>query len=149
MHSTKHRERRTDDHPIVRLGIRQMISAEHDLEVCGEADSTETSLELAAELKPQLAVVDLSLGHGTGVDVIRALQVAVPGLPVLVLSMHDEELYAESVLRAGARGYIMKREAITHLVAAIRTALSGRIYVSEAMASAITPVPSDGESRDE
>jgi DNA-binding NarL/FixJ family response regulator len=122
-----------DDHPIVRLGVRHMVEAENDLEICGEADSAQAALVLAADVRPRLAIVDLSLAHGTGFDLIRLLRETGPGLSVLVLSMHDEALYAERVLRAGARGYIMKREAITGLVGAIRTVLSGRIYVSETM----------------
>ena len=123
-----------DDHPIVRLGIRQMLGAERDLEICAETDSAQATLALVGEVQPQLAIVDLSLAQGSGIELIRALRKAVPGLSVLVLSMHDETLYAERALRAGARGYIMKREAITGLVGAIRTILAGRIYVSETIA---------------
>jgi DNA-binding NarL/FixJ family response regulator len=126
-----------DDHPIVRLGIRQMLAAERDLEVCGEAESAEAARELITNARPDLAIVDLSLAQGTGLDLIRSLRESVPALPVLVLSMHDEALFAERVLRAGARGYIMKREAITGLVGAIRQVLSGRIYVSEGIAQAV------------
>jgi DNA-binding NarL/FixJ family response regulator len=126
-----------DDHPIVRLGIRQMVGAEPDLEVCAEAETAQAALAVVHDLGPRLAIVDLSLSRGTGLDLIRSLRECVPGLLVLVLSMHDETLYAERVLRAGARGYIMKREAITGLIGAIRTILSGRIYVSEAMAQTI------------
>lgn len=126
-----------DDHPIVRLGIRQMLAAECDLEVCAEAESAEAARELTIGAHPDLAIVDLSLAEGTGLDLIRSLRESKPTLPVLVLSMHDEVLFAERVLRAGARGYIMKREAITGLVSAIRQVLSGRIYVSEGMAQAV------------
>jgi DNA-binding NarL/FixJ family response regulator len=126
-----------DDHPIVRLGIRQMLAAEPDLEVCGEAESPEAARQLIKSAQPDLAIVDLSLTQGTGLDLIRSLRESLPTLPVLVLSMHDEALFAERVLRAGARGYIMKREAITGLVGAIRRVLSGRIYVSEGMAQAV------------
>jgi DNA-binding NarL/FixJ family response regulator len=126
-----------DDHPIVRLGIRQMLAAERDLEVCGEAESPEAARQLISSTRPDLAVVDLSLAEGTGLDLIRSLRESEPMLPVLVLSMHDEALFAERVLRAGARGYIMKREAITGLVRAIRQVLSGRIYVSDSMAQTV------------
>jgi DNA-binding NarL/FixJ family response regulator len=126
-----------DDHPIVRLGIRQMLVAEHDLEVCAEAESADAAKALAVSARPDLAIVDLSLAEGTGLELVRDLRGSVPNLPVLVLSMHDEALFAERVLRAGARGYIMKQEAITGLVAAIRQVLSGRIYVSEGMAQAV------------
>jgi DNA-binding NarL/FixJ family response regulator len=126
-----------DDHPIVRLGIRQMLAAERDLEVCGEAESADVAKQLIASAHPDLAIIDLSLSEGTGLDLIRSLRQSIPTLPMLVLSMHDEALFAERVLRAGARGYIMKREAITGLVSAIRQVLSGRIYVTEGMAQAV------------
>jgi DNA-binding NarL/FixJ family response regulator len=126
-----------DDHPIVRLGIRQMLAAERDLDVCGEAASADAAKQFIESTPPDLAIVDLSLEQGTGLDLIRTLRESSPALPVLVLSMHDEALFAERVLRAGARGYIMKREAITGLVGAIRQVLSGRIYVSEHMAQTV------------
>jgi len=122
-----------DDHPIVRLGIRQMIDPHPDLEVCGEAESAETALQLAARLKPDLALVDLSLAEGTALGLIGALRERAAGLQVLVLSMHDEALFAERALRAGARGYIMKQAAVEGLIAAIRHVASGQIYVSEKM----------------
>ena len=122
-----------DDHPIVRLGIRQLIDAESDLEVCAEAESQQAALATAKDVEPDLAIVDLALAEGTGLGLVQQLHESVPSLPVLVLSMHDEALYAERVLRAGARGYIMKREAITGLIGAIRQILSGRVYVSDAM----------------
>lgn len=126
-----------DDHPIVRLGIRQMVSAEHDLQICAEADSAQRALAAVHDVRPQLAIVDLSLAMSTGLELIRDLRASSPDVLVLVLSMHDEALYADRALRAGARGYIMKREAITGLVGAIRTVLAGRIYVSEAMTQMI------------
>jgi DNA-binding NarL/FixJ family response regulator len=122
-----------DDHPIVRLGIRQMIDPHPDLEICGEAESAETALQLAPRLKPDLALVDLSLAEGTALGLIGALRERAAGLQVLVLSMHDEALFAERALRAGARGYIMKQAAIEGLIAAIRHVASGQIYVSEKM----------------
>jgi DNA-binding NarL/FixJ family response regulator len=126
-----------DDHPIVRLGIRQMLTAESDLEVCGEAESADDARQLIERVHPHLAIVDLSLAEGSGLGLIRSLRESAPSLPVLVLSMHDEALFAERVLRAGARGYIMKREAITGLVGAIRQVLSGRIYVSEGISQTV------------
>jgi DNA-binding NarL/FixJ family response regulator len=126
-----------DDHPILRLGIRQMLATEPDLEVCAEADSADAAKQSIASTHPDLAIIDLSLAQGAGLELIHWLRESVPNLLMLVLSMHDEALFAERVLRAGARGYIMKREAITGLVGAIRQVLSGRIYVSEAMAQAV------------
>jgi DNA-binding NarL/FixJ family response regulator len=121
-----------DDHPIVRLGIRQMIAAEPQLTICGEAESAAAALELVKS-KPDLAIVDLSLEDGNGLELIRALREAAPGTRVLVLSMHDEALFAERALRAGARGFIMKQEAIGGLVHAIKQVLAGRLFVSERM----------------
>lgn len=122
-----------DDHPIVRLGIRQMIGTEPDLEICGETGSAQEALQLARTLKPDLALIDLSLEEGTALGLIRELRQSVPGIELLVLSMHDETLYAERVLRAGARGYIMKQAAIDGLVDAIRQVASGGVYISPKM----------------
>jgi DNA-binding NarL/FixJ family response regulator len=126
-----------DDHPIVRLGICQMVRTDPDLSVCGEAETPDKALELATHTHPDLAIVDLSLREGSGLELVRALRASLPDLPVLVLSMHDEALFAERVLRAGARGYIMKQEAISGLIEAIRRVLAGRIYVSERMAQSV------------
>jgi DNA-binding NarL/FixJ family response regulator len=97
-----------DDHPIVRLGIRQIIDAQNDLTVCCEAESASGALQQVRALGADLAIVDLSLEEGNGLELIRSLHEIVPRLPILVLSMHDESLFAERALRAGARGYIMK-----------------------------------------
>jgi DNA-binding NarL/FixJ family response regulator len=126
-----------DDHPVVRLGIRQMIAAEPGLSVCGEAESATKALELAKSSSADLAIVDLSLGDGSGLDLIRSLREATPELKVLVLSMHDEALFAERVLRAGAHGYIMKQEAIDGLVHAIQEVLAGRRFISTRMSQVI------------
>jgi DNA-binding NarL/FixJ family response regulator len=122
-----------DDHPIVRLGIRQMIGAEADLEICAEASSAEEALRLAGSLRPDLALIDLSLEEGAALGLIRELRQSVPNVEVLVLSMHDETLFAERVLRAGARGYIMKQAAIDGLVGAIRQVACGGVYMSPRM----------------
>ena len=126
-----------DDHPIVRLGIRQMIEAEPSLSICGEAESAEAALRLVKSSDADLAVVDLSLKDGSGLELIRALREISPRLPVLVLSMHDEHLFAERALRAGAHGYIMKHEAIDGLIGAIQQVLAGRVVVSERMSQRI------------
>jgi DNA-binding NarL/FixJ family response regulator len=122
-----------DDHPIVRFGIRQAIGAEPDLTVCGEADSPTAALDAARQFVPDLAIVDLSLGPGGGIELVRRLHELAPGLAILVLSVHDEALFAERAIRAGARGYIMKGEAITGLVAAVHQILNGHVYVSSRM----------------
>ena len=124
-----------DDHPVVREGIAQIIRQTGDLEVCGEADCPERALQAVSVSKPDVAVVDLAFSAGSGLGLIRDLKVWHPDLPVLVLSMHDESIYAERVLRAGASGYIMKHEVTEHFVQAIREVLRGGIYLSERMAT--------------
>ena len=126
-----------DDHPIVRLGMRHLIDAEPDLTICCEAESAEQALEAARSDRPDLIIVDLSLGAVHGLELVRHLHRELPQVPVLVLSMHDEALFAERVLRAGARGYIMKAQAIGGLLTAVRQVLSGRIYLSERMSQLI------------
>ena len=139
-----------DDHPIVRLGVRQMIAAESSFVICGEADSAAAALEIATTLHPDLALVDLSLDDRSGLELIRALREAAPDVRLLVLSMHDETLFAERALRAGARGYIMKHEAIGGLVQAMKEVLAGRVYLSARMSQDVlerlgrgTPATSD------
>jgi DNA-binding NarL/FixJ family response regulator len=122
-----------DDHPIVRLGIRQMIATEPRLTICGEAESVPAAIELLKALKPDLALVDLSLEDGSGLELVRACREIAPDTRVLVLSMHDEALFAERALRAGARGYLMKHEAIDGLGHAIQEILAGRLFVSARM----------------
>lgn len=122
-----------DDHPIVRQGLVQLVAGEPDLSVCGEATDAEEALSLVRELQPDLAVVDISLEGTSGLELLKRLKTHHPGLPVLVVSMHDESLYAERALRAGARGYIMKHEAITTLQSAIRRVASGGIFLSDRM----------------
>jgi DNA-binding NarL/FixJ family response regulator len=120
-----------DDHPVVRKGLAQVIGGEPDLEVCGESGDAEGALAVIGAQAPDVAVVDLSLGAGSSLDLVKALAASHPALRVLVLSMHDELLYAEAALRAGAGGYIMKQAATPDLLAAIRQVASGRPYVSE------------------
>jgi DNA-binding NarL/FixJ family response regulator len=124
-----------DDHPIVRRGIAQLLSDESDLVVCGEADSAEKALEGIALTNPDLAIVDLTLAGAVGLSLIKELRERRPPVASLVLSMHDESLYAERALRAGASGYIMKQEATDHIVEAVRQVLRGEIYLSEKMAA--------------
>lgn len=99
-----------DDHPIMLLGISQLIDAEKNLEVCGKTGSVAEALEMAKNLKPDLLLTDLSLPEKHGLEFIKDLQTLHPDCQILVLSMHDESLYAERVLRAGARGYLMEKE---------------------------------------
>lgn len=124
-----------DDHPIVRRGLVELIEQEPDLSVCGEASDAPAAVEAIAELQPDIAVVDISLQHTSGIELIKDLKISHHDLPILVLSMHDETLYAERVLRAGARGYVMKEEATERLMTAIRQVLKGQIYLSGRMSA--------------
>lgn len=120
-----------DDHAVVRDGLAQLIQSEADLTVCGEAGSAEEAVAILDRCKPDLAIVDISMGGVNGIELIKNLKAMNPKVAVLVLSMHDESHYAERALRAGAHGYVMKREARDRIMQAIRTVLAGDIYVSE------------------
>jgi len=124
-----------DDHPIVRQGLKLLIDQEPDLIVCGEAENARSVLPAIHDLKPSIAVIDLSLGRDSGIELIKTIRLQHPDLPLLVLSMHDETLHAERALRAGAKGYIMKQEAPEKVIVAIRQVLQGKIYVSDAMSA--------------
>lgn len=124
-----------DDHPILRRGLAQMINAEPDLMVCGEAEDAPKAFEAAGALQPDIAIVDISLKNGNGIELIKNLKARYPELPTLVLSMHDESLYAERALRAGSLGYVMKEEAIEQVLVAIRHVLNGEVFLSEKMKS--------------
>jgi DNA-binding NarL/FixJ family response regulator len=126
-----------DDHPVFRDGLVGLVKREPDLTVCGEADTAPQALAAIERLKPDLVLLDIGLPGKSGLELIKDLQGPHPDLPVLVISMHDETLYAERVLRAGGRGYIMKQEGPQHMLQAIRTVLSGRAYVSERMSGRI------------
>ncbi len=124
-----------DDHPIVREGLADLINKEDDLVVCGEAEDAYQAMAVIRELEPDIAIVDISLQDTSGLELIKDIKVQYSSLPVLTLSMHEESLYAERALRAGAKGYIMKREATANVVMAIRKVLSGQVYLSERMAT--------------
>jgi DNA-binding NarL/FixJ family response regulator len=124
-----------DDHPIVRQGLAQLINQESDLLVCGQAEDAHEAIAAIRELNPNMVIVDISLKETSGVELIKDLKVQYPDLPVLTLSMHDEAVYGERALRAGARGYIMKQEATEKVVTAIRRVLAGEVYVSDGMAA--------------
>ncbi|HZQ45844.1 MAG TPA: response regulator transcription factor [Verrucomicrobiae bacterium] len=126
-----------DDHPLVRLSLREFIRREKDLEVCGEAEDKEQALAAAAATKPHLAIIDLTLKSSNGMELIKDLRERHPEVQILVLSMHDETIHAERAIRAGARGYITKQEATTKVMVAIRQILSGEIYWSERAAARI------------
>ena len=116
-----------DDHPVVRQGLSALINQESDLQVCGDAENSAQAMDRIVQVKPDIAVIDLALGDDTGLDLIRRVKGRLPDLFILVLSMHHESFYAERVLRAGGRGYIMKEEAPQQILAAIRKVLEGEI----------------------
>src|SRR5579871_779040 len=118
-----------DDHPIVREGLAQLINREPDLTVCGSAEEMHTALRSIETLKPDILIVDISLNGPDGLDLLKIIRAKTPDLPVLILSMHDESIYAERVLRAGANGYIMKQEGTDRVLEAIRRIRAGEVYV--------------------
>ena len=126
-----------DDHPIVRQGLALLINREPDLLVCGEAEEATGALEALAAAKPDLLIVDISLNGPDGIDLLKQIRTTHPTLPVLILSMYDESIYAERALRAGASGYIMKQEATEKVLVALRRILNGEIYVSERISNQI------------
>lgn len=126
-----------DDHPLFREGLVHLIRQERDLTVCGQAGTATEAMALVERLRPALVLLDISLPDRNGLELIKDLHALRPELPVLVISMHDESLHAERVLRAGARGYIMKQEGGSKILDAIRQVLAGQIYVSEKMSELI------------
>ncbi len=120
-----------DDHPMLRERIAQLIGKEPDMTVCGEADNIQQALECIRDSQPDIAVVDITLKGSSGLELIKNLKAHGINTPVLVLSMHDESLYADRALRSGARGYITKHEGSEAVMAAIRCVLSGKVYLSE------------------
>ena len=135
-----------DDHPLVRTGFAQLIGDTYDLEVCGEAGTMADALDLATSLKPDLAIIDLSLAGGSGLDLIEHIKARDSDILMLVASMHDEALYAERVLAAGARGYVNKQEAQDKIILAIRQVLDGKVYLSERMTERMISGLVDGKS---
>jgi DNA-binding NarL/FixJ family response regulator len=124
-----------DDHPIVREGLAHLLDREQDMRAEWQASSIKDALNVCRSCAPNMAVVDLSLGDGSGLDLIKLMRASQPSMPILVMSMHDESLYADRALRAGARGYVMKHVAPKHIVAAIRQVREGHIYLSDRMRS--------------
>jgi DNA-binding NarL/FixJ family response regulator len=137
-HSAAARKNRVlvvDDHPIVRQGLALLINQEPDLVVCGEAEEAVGAMKVLASSRPDILIVDVSLNGPDGLDLLKNLRNIHPTLPVLILSMHDELMYAERALRAGANGYIMKQEATEKVLVALRRILAGEIYVSDRIAN--------------
>jgi DNA-binding NarL/FixJ family response regulator len=135
-----------DDHPLVREWLANLINEQPDLQVCGGATNASQAFELIGTAKPAIAIVDISLEGGSGIELIKSIKVAYPDVATIVLSMHDEALYAERALRAGARGYIMKREATKKILQAIRAVLQGKLFVSEKITTSMAEKFVDGRS---
>jgi DNA-binding NarL/FixJ family response regulator len=134
-----------DDHPMTRAGLTHLINHQPDTLVCGEAENAAQALDLMAVSRPELMLMDITLPGKSGLELIKDVKAIRPHLPILVISMHDESLYADRVLRAGARGYITKHEGGDKLMGAIRHVLSGKIYVSESMSTHILEIFSGGQ----
>ena len=126
-----------DDHPLVREGLANLINAQDDLIVCGEAGDSALAIAGIMKTKPDVALIDISLQNESGLELVKDLAVQFPKVALVVLSMHDETLYAERALRAGARGYVMKREASKNVLSSIHRVLEGGVFVSERVASRI------------
>jgi DNA-binding NarL/FixJ family response regulator len=124
-----------DDHPLLRQGLALLINQQQDLEVCGEAEEAQAAMRAIARKRPDILIVDISLNGPDGLDLLKAIRGSYPDLPVLILSMHDEAIYAERALRARANGYIMKQEATEKVLVAVRHILGGEVYLSDRMAN--------------
>jgi DNA-binding NarL/FixJ family response regulator len=135
-----------DDHPLVREWLGNLINRQVDLEVCGEAASAPQARERIEAAKPDIAVVDITLESGSGLELIKDLRVLQPRMAVVVLSMHDESLYADRAIRAGARGYLVKKETTKKILLVIREVLDGRLYVSGQFADSILDGFRDGKT---
>ena len=126
-----------DDHSVMRQGLAALINAQPDLEVCGEADGVQTALAVAREVRPDVALVDIAIKGGDGLELIKELRTKCPDVLCLVLSMHDEAVYAERAIRAGARGYVRKVEVAEELLSAIRRVLAGGMHVSDEVTASL------------
>ena len=126
-----------EDHPLFRAMLRQLVESELEMTVCGETDNIGNAMTIIEQMSPDLAIVDITLQGASGLELIKNLKALGISLPVLILSMHEEKLYAERVIRAGGRGYISKQEAPAEVVKAIRNVLAGGLYVSERVSSGI------------
>jgi DNA-binding NarL/FixJ family response regulator len=136
-----------DDHPIMRYGLAQLVADEEGLEIVGQAGTAREGLEAVGRIQPDLAVIDLTLPDKNGLELLKDIHAMHPGIQCLVLSMHDEAMYAERALRAGARGYLMKEVAAEQFIHAVQKVLAGGIYLSEAMASRMLEQAVSGRAR--
>ena len=136
-----------DDHPVVRDGLITLIEHEQDFNVCGDADDAAEALKSISELKPDVVIVDIGLKSSDGIELTKSIKTRYPRMPVVVLSIHDESVYAERALHAGASGYLMKEAASNDIITAIRTVLSGEIYVSDLQQKQVRPRFTETEVR--
>ena len=136
-----------DDHPLVREWLANLINEQADLHVCGEASNAPQAFESISAAKPDIVIVDLALEGGSGIELIKNIKAAHPEVATIVLSMHDESLYAERALRAGARGYIMKREATKKILQGIRSVLAGKLFISDKISGAMAEKFVEGNSK--
>src|SRR3989440_13068886 len=133
-----------DDHPVLRKGLVRLIDSKEEFVVCGEASTAVDAMALIRELEPDLVIVDIGLPGTSGIELTKTIRAEFPQLPVLILSMHEEALYATRALRAGATGYIVKQDAIDNIATALREALSGRRYLSPVIAAQLQQNGADG-----
>jgi DNA-binding NarL/FixJ family response regulator len=124
-----------DDHPLLRQGLALLINQQQDMRVCGEAEEAHAAMIAISQLRPDIVILDISLNGPDGLELLKNLRVTDPDLPVLILSMHDEAIYAERALRARANGYIMKQEATEKVLIAVRRILNGEVYLSDRMSN--------------
>jgi DNA-binding NarL/FixJ family response regulator len=124
-----------DDHPLMRQGLALLINQQQDMQVCGEAEEAQAAMHATTQLRPDIMILDISLSGPDGLELLKNIRAFNPGLPVLILSMHDEAIYAERALRARANGYIMKQEATEKVLIAVRRILNGEIYLSDRMSN--------------
>lgn len=135
--SSKKRIFLVDDHPLVREWLTNLINQQPDLAVCGEAETAPQAVQSILAIKPDIAIVDISLKDSSGIELIKDLKQNLPGTLILVLSMHEEAHYAERALRAGAKGYVVKRETTRRVISAIRQVLAGGVYISDEIATSL------------
>ena len=133
-----------DDHPLLRQGLAMLINQQQDMQVCGEAEEAHVAMQFIAQKRPDIMILDISLKGPDGLELLKSIRASDPDLPVLVLSMHDEAIYAERALRAKANGYIMKQEATEKVLVALRRILNGDVYLSENMSKKMLQQYIDG-----
>src|SRR5579863_5440863 len=145
-HATKKRVLVIDDHPLLRQGLAMLINQQHDMEVCGEAEEAHAAMRNITQCRPDIVILDISLKGPDGLELLKSIRALYAELPVLILSMHDEAIYAERALRARANGYIMKQEATEKVLVAMRRILDGDVYLSDNMSRKMLQQYIDGSS---